>query len=160
MASAYLETTIPSYLTSRPSRDLVVAAHQQLTHDWWGVARDHADLFVSELVLEEIRRGDARVAASRLKIIEELPVLSINEESIELASVYSKRLGLQGAEADILHIAITVAHGLDYLITWNCRHIANGRVIHRLIAINEELGKTIPVITTPEFFLEATPGGV
>ncbi len=158
MATAYLETTIPSYLASRPSRDLVVAAHQQLTHDWWKTAGEHLDLFVSEAVLEEIRRGDPEVAARRLSIVEGLPVLKADEEVGELASVYDRRLGLHGAAADILHIAIAVAHKLDYLVTWNCAHIANGQVIHRLMVVNQELGRPTPVVTTPEFLLEITEG--
>jgi predicted nucleic acid-binding protein len=158
MATAYLETTIPSYLTSRPSRDLVVSAHQQLTHEWWAAAREDVDLFVSEAVLEEIRIGDPEVAARRLRIIEGLPLLEVNEEAGRLAAIYARRLGLHGAAADILHIAVAVAYKLDYLVTWNCKHIANAQVIHRLMIINQELEMATPVIATPEFLLDVTKG--
>lgn len=156
MATAYLETTIPSYLTSRPSRDLVVSAHQQLTHDWWATARESVDLFISEAVLEEIRVGDPEVAVQRLSIVQDLPVLEVNEEAERLASIYARRLGLHDAAADILHIAVTVVYKLDYLVTWNCKHIANAQVIHRLMIINQELEVATPVIATPEFLLDIT----
>ncbi len=78
--------------------------------------------------------------------------------SARLGRIYDRRLGLHDAAADILHIAITVAYELDYLVTRNCAHIANGQVIHRLMVVNEEIGKATPVITTPEFLLEITEG--
>jgi hypothetical protein len=151
MPTVYLETTIPSYLASRPSRDLVIAAHQQITHEWWAQARDSFDLFVSEAVLEEIRLGDPEAATRRLGIVEDLPVLALNEDVRDLVRLYSQRLGLpQQAQADVLHIAFAVAYKLDYLVTWNCKHIANGRVIHRLIDLNTEIRRPTPVIVTPE----------
>ena len=151
MATVYLETTIPSYLTSRPSRDLVVAAHQQITHDWWTQARSRFDLYLSEGVLEEIRAGDPEVAARRIAVVQGLPVLALNDEVRQLARVYSTRLGLPPqAGADLVHIAFAVAYNLDYLVTWNCKYIANGQVIYRLIETNRELGKQTPLILTPE----------
>jgi hypothetical protein len=151
MATVYLETTIPSYLTGRPSRDLVVAAHQQITHDWWIQARSRFDLFLSEGVLEEIRAGDPEVAARRIAVVQGLPVLALNDEVRQLVRVYSTRLGLPPqAGADLVHIAFAVAYNLDYLVTWNCKHIANGQVIYRLIETNRELGKRTPLILTPE----------
>lgn len=151
MPSVYLETTIPSYLAGRPSRDLVTAAHQQITYEWWGQARSNFELFVSELVLEEIRAGDPTVSARRLELVKDLPVLSLREDVRELVGVYSSRLRLPDqASADVLHIAFAVAYELDYLVTWNCKHIANGQIIHRLIEVNREIGRPTPVIVTPE----------
>jgi hypothetical protein len=151
MATVYLETTIPSYLASRPSRDLVVAAHQQITHEWWAQARNRFDLFLSEGVLEEIRAGDPEVATRRVEIVQGLPVLALNDEVRQLVRFYSTRVGLPPqAGADLVHIAFAVAYELDYLVTWNCKHIANGQVIYRLIQANSELGKHTPLILTPE----------
>ncbi len=151
MATVYLETTIPSYLASRPSRDLVVAAHQQITHDWWAQARSRFDLFLSEAVLEEIRAGDPEAAARRMEVIRELPVLTLKDEVRELVDTYSRRLGLPTqARTDVVHIAFAVTYQLDYLVTWNCKHIANGQVIYRLIEVNSEIGKHTPLILTPE----------
>ena len=149
--SVYLETTIPSYLASRPSRDLVTAAHQQVTHDWWLVAGRHFRLYASEAVIEEIRQGDPEIAARRLELIRDLPVLELRDDVIELAEIYARSLGLsQDAKVDLVHIAFAVAYDLDYLVTWNCKHIANGSVIRRLTQINQRLRRATPVIVTPE----------
>jgi predicted nucleic acid-binding protein len=159
MAVAYLETTIPSYLTSRPSRDLVIAAHQQVTHDWWRIARRDFDLVVSEAVLDEIREGDPQAAEQRLKILQGLPVLSLNDHVRVLANVYAKGLGLHPeAAADVLHIAFAVSYEVDYLVTWNCKHIANGHVIRRLQEINKKAGRSTPVVVTPEELLVKPTG--
>ena len=156
--SVYVETTIPSYLASRPSRDLVTAAHQQITHDWWLVAERHFRLYTSEAVLEEIRQGDPAMAARRVELVLALPVLQLRDEVVELAEIYSKGLGLTlEAKVDLIHIAFAVAYSLDYLVTWNCKHIANGAVIRRLAQINQSLGRSTPVIVTPE---ELQPGSL
>lgn len=159
MPTVYLETTIPSYLTSRPSRDLVVAAHQQITLDWWRTARQDCDVVISEAVLDEIRAGDPEISARRLEIVDGLPVLSLNDAVRSLARTYSRRLGLHvDAGTDILHIAFSVAYTVDYLVTWNCKHIANGHVIRRLQEINKEDDRATPVIVTPEEMLEKPSG--
>ena len=159
MPTVYLETTIPSYLAARPSRDISVAAHQQITHDWWRDARERFDVYISEAVLAEICLGDPDVVARRLAIVEKLPIVDINDEVQELISIYAQRLGLTGrAQIDLSHIALAVAYTMDYLVTWNCAHIANGTVIRRLVDINSELQVHTPVIVTPEELLEP-PGG-
>lgn len=151
MATVYLETTIPSYLASRPSRDLVTAAHQEVTRDWWSSARETFDLFISEAVLEEIKAGDPGVAARRLHFVEGLSVLQLREDVRRLARLYEKLLGLpEQARADVLHISFAVSYEIDYLVTWNCKHIANGQVIRRLLDVNQELKRLTPVIVTPE----------
>lgn len=159
MPTIYLETTIPSYLVARPSRDLIVAAHQQITHDWWRDVREHFDIYISEIVLTEIRVGDQNLAARRLAIVEKLPILQVNDEVQNLVNIYAQRLGLTGrAQSDLPHIAFAVAYAMDYLVTWNCAHIANGAVIRRLMDINSELQCHTPIIVTPEELLEH-PGG-
>jgi hypothetical protein len=159
MSAVYLETTVPSYLVARPSRDLVVAAHQQITQEWWGTAKDRFDLYVSEAVLDELRLGDPYYAARRMEIVAKLDVLALSADVEDLIRAYHHRLGLVGsATADLPHFAYAVAYNMDYLVTWNCKHIANGLVIRRLNAVNAELGRTTPVIVTPEELLETYPG--
>ena len=159
MPTIYLETTIPSYLAARPSRDLIVVAHQQITREWWSVARERFDLYISEAVFTEINAGDPVVTTRRLAIIDGLPILELNEDIRYLVQVYSGRLGLTGrARADLLHIAFAVSYRMDYLLTWNCAHIANRSVIRRLLHINSELGRHTPGIVTPEEIPEQ-PGG-
>jgi len=157
MPSVYLETTIPSYVAAHPSRDLIMAAHQQITHDWWLDAHDRFDLYISEAVLNEIRGGAPDAAARRLAIVNGLPVLQLNDDVRNLVHEYDRRLGLTGrARADLPHFAFAVAYQMDYLVTWNCRHIANGEVIRRLLHANAELQRPTPLLLTPEEIL-STP---
>jgi hypothetical protein len=155
----YLESTIPSYLAARPSRDLIVAAHQQITHEWWEQVRFEFDIYVSQAVVDEVSAGDPAVATRRLALVDGLPRLVLTDEVDALAGEYLRRLGLPpSARLDAIHLACTVVYGLDYLLTWNCAHLANGQVIRRLWEINRALGRSTPVIVTPEELLGA-PGG-
>jgi hypothetical protein len=150
-----LETTIVSYLTARPSRDVVVAGHQETTREWWETSRRHHDLLVSEVVLRELQAGDPAAAALRVQKVQGVPLLGLSDDVISLARVYQVQLQLPPkAGNDILHIAFSVAYHVDYLLTWNCAHIANGHTIKRLAAINDQLGRPTPVIITPEELLE------
>jgi hypothetical protein len=156
----YLESTIPSYLAARPSRDLIVAAHQQITHEWWQQARPDFDIYISQVVLDEISAGDPDAAARRLALMEGLPLLDATEEVEALTGEYQHQLGMPPAAAvDVAHLAYAVAYELDYLLTWNCSHLANGRVIQRVQALNATLGRVTPIILTPEELLEG-PAGV
>ena len=92
MPTIYLETTIPSYLVARPSQNLIIAAHQQITHDWWRDVHEHFDIYISEVVLTEIRVGDQNLAARRLAIVEKLPILQVNDEVQNLVNIYAQRL--------------------------------------------------------------------
>ena len=155
----YLESSILSYLAARPSRALIVAAHQQITHEWWQGARQFFDLYISEAVLEEIRAGDPDAASRRLTLVEGLPVLVLTEEVAVLAGEYQGKLGLpQSARLDVLHLAYAVVYEMDYLLTWNCSHLANGLVIQRLLSVNSALGHATPIIVTPEELLESSEG--
>jgi predicted nucleic acid-binding protein len=151
----YLETTIPSYLTSRPSRDLVMAAHQQITREWWDTQRDAFDLFVSQMVLDEVSSGDPEAAARRLGLLKPLPLLNPHDEEAELAQALLKQAALPArAAADALHIAIAVVNGMDYLLTWNCTHIANAALRNRIETVCRSKGFEVPIICTPEELLE------
>lgn len=156
MLTVYLETTIPSYLAAKASRDLIIAAHQQITQDWWQTAQGRFKLYVSEAVLDELRAGDPEAVERRLGIVENLQVLALNEDVRVLTRHYDKALGLSGkARADIPHLAYAVAYQMDYLVTWNCSHIANGEMIRRLLKANAELKRPTPLIVTPEEVLES-----
>lgn len=133
MSSVYVETTVPSYVVARPRRDLVVAAHQQISQEWWENAGERFDLYVSDAVLGELQAGDEEFAARRMELVQDLDVLAYCDEVEELIRTYHRRLGLVGsATADLPHFAFAVAYEMDYLVTWNCKHIANGQVIRRL----------------------------
>ena len=154
MPSVYVETTIPSYLTAAPSRDLVVAGHQQITHTWWQTAKDRFDLFMSEAVLREVRAGDPECAVRRLAVLADIRVLPLNQEIRSLAEWYQKELRLPPkAGADALHIAVAVFYEMDYLVTWNCSHIANGHILRKLMQLNQGLERYTPLLLTPQELL-------
>jgi len=149
--SVYVETTIPSYLVALASRDIVVAGHQQTTHDWWQTAAERFDLLISELVYQELARGNPVQAAKRLEIVGELAILGSNAEVEELVQKYSRELGLVGpAQGDLPHFAFCVAYEVDYLVTWNCAHIANALVVRKLRDINAQSNLWMPIICTPD----------
>jgi hypothetical protein len=150
-ARVYVETSIVSYLTARPSRDLIVAGHQQLTHEWWRGRRPVFEIFVSELVLQEAGRGDPGIAAKRLAVLDGVPQLEIRSDAVELSRVLLKTGPLpQKAAADALHIAIAAVHGLEFLLTWNCKHIANAEMRPMIEQICRAQGVEPPVLCTPE----------
>jgi len=155
--SVYIETSIASYLTSRPSRDVRAAAWQQLTSQWWDEARTEYEVFASELVLVEASAGDPEAASHRLAALEELPELPIDGEAQALAARLISEGGIPpAAEADALHVAVAAVHGMDYLLTWNCRHIDNARTKPLLRSICAVAGYACPEICTP---MELLPEG-
>jgi len=146
----YLETTIPSFLTARSSNNLILVGEQEITRQWWETRRDDFEILVSELVLEECRKGDAEAAARRLAVISSLDVLQIDEEVIKLTDAIMKSGIIPAkAAADAAHIALASRHGIDYLLTWNCRHIANAEIIRQIAAAVRQSGYELPVICTP-----------
>ncbi len=153
--TVYLETSVVSYLCSRPSRDLIVAAHQQITTLWWEQALPRFDVYVSAPVLEECGRGDREAAALRLARIQMFPLLENTDGSNELAEYYCNTLTIPDkARADCYHLALAVWHGMDYLVSWNMTHIVNGSVIRRVQELNAAKNIQTPVICTPEELLE------
>ena len=129
----YTETTIISYLTARPSRDLVIAAHQELTRQWWEMRSSDFDLFISELVREEVVKGDAEASDKRMGTIADMPILRTTEKAVSLAeNLISTGPIPREAAADALHIAIAAVNGVDYLLTWNCKHLANASLRGRI----------------------------
>src|SRR5215470_19947 len=105
--NVYIETTIPSYLVGRSSRDLLVAAHQEITRDWWESRRNQFDLYVSEVVLQEVRAGDAQLASRRLELLTGVPILPLSGEILKLAEELVVEVPIPRKSAvDAAHIAI------------------------------------------------------
>jgi predicted nucleic acid-binding protein len=147
----YLETTIPSYLTSRPNRDLIIASHQALTREWWETRKNAFQLYISQLVVDEASAGDPFAAQQRLKALQGLPLLDITPEVAELASsILASRKIPRKAATDAAHIAVAAVHGMDFLVTWNCVHIANAANVKAIAFICREHSCECPVICTPE----------
>lgn len=155
----YLETTVISYLTApRLSRTVIVAAHQEITVHWWERRRHDFDLAVSELVLREAAAGDPEVAQRRLAVLAGLPRLALTEDVLELGAEFVRRRLLpEKAAEDGLHIAVATIHRTDYLLTWNCAHIANPEIQERLAEFLFERGLILPFICTPEELLGGDP---
>jgi len=150
MKTVYIETSIPSYLTARPSRDVRATAWQQITLQWWEQEKPKYQLFVSELVLAEAGAGDPDAAQRRLDSLQGIRAVTISDEAKELAS----RLIADGgvplhAKADALHVATASVHGIDYLLTWNCRHIDNAVTKPVIRSICAVAGYPCPEICTP-----------
>jgi predicted nucleic acid-binding protein len=151
----YLETTIISYLTAWRSPHLVMAAHQESTRNWWDDERHAFDLFISEAVVQEASLGDPAAAQKRLGAMSDLSELPITDEARLLAKELIEKTPLpKTARVDALHIATATVHGMDYLLTWNCRHIANAALRNSLTAVCEAAGYEIPVICTPLELME------
>lgn len=150
----YIETTIPSYLTARPSRDLIIAGHHQLTREWWDNERGDFDLNVSQFVIQECSAGDPEMAKRRLKILAGITILPISPAVIPLAETLINKGPLpRKAEIDAVHISVAATSGMDYLLTWNCKHIANAKMQDAIRELCIKAGFKPPVICTPEELL-------
>jgi hypothetical protein len=152
----YIETTIPSYLVARTSRSLRLSADQESTRTWWVVYRHKYDLFVSEAVLEEAADCDADFAAKRLALLGGLPRLRITAEVGALVARFlDEQIIPPAVAADAVHLALAVAHRMDLLLTWNCKHLHNPHLERRIVAVSRDLGYDCPVICTPAELLKS-----
>jgi len=151
----YIETTIPSYLTARRSRDLRIAADQETTEEWWEARRTSYELFVSETVLDEAGSGDAEFAGKRLSALDGLPRLALTADAAALATrLLTTEIIPAKAAPDALHLAIAAAHAMDFLLTWNCKHIHNLMLERRIQATCRTFGFECPIICTPAELME------
>lgn len=151
----YLETTVLSYLTAWPSRDVVIAGHQQVTRDWWAACPERFELVASELVVQEASEGDAQAAEHRLAILRNLPLIETSEAALNLARQLVAAAAVpQKAADDALHLAIAATNGVEYLVTWNCRHLANATMRASIEAVCRAAGYEPPIICTPDELLE------
>ena len=161
MRTVYIETSVVSYLTSRPSRDIRVAAWQEITSQWWEQERSKYELFASELVIIEAGGGDEDAARKRLDQLHGVPILSIDDTTRQFAAQLIEKGGVSPeAQADALHIAVASVNDLDYLLTWNCRHIDNAAVKPLIRSICAVAGYPCPEICTPLELLSEDRGHV
>ncbi|MEZ4269321.1 MAG: type II toxin-antitoxin system VapC family toxin [Myxococcota bacterium] len=146
----YIETSVLSYLTSLPSRDIIVAARQQITVEWWST-RDQFELVVSDAVLAEASQGDPDAAARRLAATAGVAVIAATESAESLAAALVEGAAMPAKAAiDAVHVALATVHGVDFLMTWNCAHIANATMRPKIEAVCRDAGFQPPVICTPE----------
>ena len=155
-AKVYIETTVISYLTARPNRDVVIAGHQKITRDWWQTCRKRFDVVASQLVVREASAGDSRAAQERLEKLATLTLLEVTEEAVSLAQeLLSTGAVPEKATEDALHLAIAVTNGVEYLLTWNCKHLANATMRTKIEDVCRSAGYEPVIICTPEELLEA-----
>jgi predicted nucleic acid-binding protein len=151
MDTVYLETSIISYLRQKPSTHVVLAARQLLTHQWWNDERSNYQLVASQLVIDEASAGNPSLAAERLQLLAGIPLLQLDPVIADIADeIMSRAILPEKARTDALHIATVAHHRIQYLLTWNCRHIANARILPRIHDVLNDLLIPIPVICTPE----------
>ena len=151
----YVETSIVTYLTARPARDIVVAGRQQSTRDWWATTSRRFELVVSDLVLQEAAGGDPAAARARLDALASFVRLDATAAAQEL----TERLVRTGAlpervAPDAAHVAVAAANGIDYLVTWNFKHIANATAKRRIETTCRHAGFECPVICSPDELVE------
>lgn len=160
MESVYLETSFISYLVALPSRDLIIAAHQQITSEWWKTRRSRFDCFISQFVIDEASIGDSKEIRKRMNIIKNLNALEVTKEVERLAGIIIKS-GIipQKALNDAAHIAVAVIHEMDYILTWNCKHLANAHILKKIWSVCLENGYKPPYICTPEELMEDVENG-
>ena len=151
MQSVYLETTVVGHIAGRLHPFATVLARQQVTRQWWDSASDRYLLFVSDLVLAECAGGDGDAANERLKIVDGIDVLQTTAAANDLAaSLIAAHAVPQSEPRDALHIALAAINGIDYLATWNFKHIMNPSTQHLIDAVCRNAGIESAVICTPE----------
>jgi len=151
MKSVYIESSVISYITARPSRDIVTSARQTITVEWWEEYRNTFEIFVSELVIEEIGSGDSAAANRRLSVIDKIPILEATENSITLAkALITENAVPKSSTEDAIHISIAAVQNIDFLLTWNFKHINNANTRDRISLVISHQGYTCPVLCSPE----------
>ncbi len=150
MEMVYIETSIVSYLTARPARSVQAAAWQEATFDWWEIERHRFSLFTSELVIEEAGKGNPAAAVSRVNSLKGIKRLAVTDEVVDLTEVLLAKGALPHVAADdAMHVALSAYHQMDFLLTWNCRHIANAEKKPLIRSVCESWGCVCPEICTP-----------
>jgi len=148
--TVYIETSIIGYLSARSSNNLILMANVEATRQWWDNLRSQFTLYISQVVLDEVAQGDSAIAAQRLEILRDFPLLEVDQAVQNLAAQFLSQSNLPPKAADdALHIAAATVYGLDYLLTWNCKHIANAQIQKKLVQISLNAGYELPTICTP-----------
>lgn len=156
MESVYLETSFISYLVARPSRDVIVAGHQQTTQAWWEHRRSLFECSISQVVIDEASVGDATEIQKRLAIISGMSILAVMEEAEVLTQdIMAAGILPPHAFPDAAHVAVAAVHRIDYLLTWNCKHLANAQIVRRITKVCDSLGYKMPIICTPDELMGA-----
>lgn len=156
MESVYLETTFISYLVARPSRDVIVAGHQQTTQEWWDKRRSEFACSISQVVIDEASAGDPAEIQKRLATISGLQAIDVTDDAKSLTqAIMAAGILPPHAVRDAAHVAVAAVHGVDYLLTWNCKHLANAQIARRIAVVCEKLGHRMPIICTPEELMGA-----
>ena len=149
--SVYIESSVISYLVALPSRDVVITARQAITETWWRKRRAEFELYISTLVVQEIGRGDAEAAERRLNAVEDIPLLATSPEAQSLAEdLVAEGAVPANSEEDALHIGLAAAAGIDFLLTWNFKHINNAHTRAAITVIVESRGFVCPMLCSPE----------
>lgn len=147
----YLETSVISYLTARPSRDVVKLAKQELTREWWDTNRSAYDLYVSTPVRDEAKKGDKDAARRRMEVMADLPELYVTDEVTAFFDhIVAESVLPAKAHLDVLHISLAAVHGMSYLATWNCKHINNTNFKKKIREAIKRAGYTEVEMTTLE----------
>jgi len=151
ITKVYIETSVVSYVTAKPSTNVIILGHQQITQEWWALRKQDFEIYISQLVRKEACAGDAQAAAKRLAILQDIALLQSNNEVTELAQqIVSQNVLPQKAADDAIHIALATIHQMDYLLTWNCKHIANAELQKAISKICHQGGYEKPILCTPE----------
>ena len=151
LESIYIETTIPSLYTGRPSPRIVEAARQCLTQEWWDYHRESYRVVTSQTVHDECSKGEVAMAKKRLSLLRGIPLLQLTVPVAQIAKeLLARQIIPRKASDDAIHIAVASVHAIDYLLTWNCKHLANPKIWWRVSEVVSEFGYTPSVICTPE----------
>jgi len=154
MATVYIETSIIGYLTARSSDAVIFLARQELTRQWWNEQRAKYELVSSQLVLDEAGAGDPTAAQERLAYLDGLPLLDIRHPGVAALAdrLIAEHLLPEQAAADARHVAVAAVFGVEYLLTWNCKHIAKAETLPRIYRLLRDSGYEPPLVVTPEEF--------
>lgn len=151
MDTVYLETTVVGHIAGRLHPDPLIAARQQFARSWWAGVSAKYRVFISQLVIDECSGGDAEAARERLNVVEQLELLEVNDEVEQLANKLTAAGAIPPSEPrDALHLAVAAFHGIQYLVSWNFRHIVNAAMRTRIESVFRQAGVEPPIICTPE----------
>lgn len=155
MPRAYIESSVPSFYVARPSRQLALIAKQQATKDWWDGGCSGLEIVTSLETLDEIAKGDSEKAQERLDLVSELPILAVTDDVADLAEkLVDSGIVPKKASSDAIHIAVASVHAVEFLVTWNFRHIANPFLRERIRDLVNGKGFRMPTMCSPEELLE------
>jgi hypothetical protein len=152
----YLETSVVSYLVGwLNQRSILVAHNQEFTREWWSARRGQYQLFSSAVAVKEAQKGDPALANERLRFLAEATLLDVTPSATDLALELLRSTGIPArADVDALHVAVAAVHGMDYLVSWNCKHIVNANILPRVYSVCRASGLEPPLICTPQELME------